>query len=115
MWAVVVALLLAFVMPVMAYVPLARASHGAALANVPRHAANRPAVRMSADKLQCRKCTVPPSDGQEMMTRSSSLWVAPSASVSAGSSGKDGKKSGGCCPCCPSDCTCCDSGCQCHA
>ena len=106
MWVTLV--LLAFVMPVMAFVPLARASHGVALANVPRHAAsNRPHMGSGG----CCPCC--PSDCT-CCDNGCQCQVAPSASVGT-SSGKDGKKSRGCCSCCPSDCTCCDNGCQCNA
>ena len=122
MWTLVVALLLAFVMPAMAYVPLSQGARSAPLPKngkapspKPRSARlSRKAVMNVDDEFSCGKCTKAPR--RDALARTAFTLMPPDAvDAATASSRKSGKKSGGCCGCCPADCACCDAGCKCLA
>ena len=124
MWTLVVALLLAFVMPAMAYIPLVQGARGAPLQKngkppspKPRSArSSRQAVMSVDDEFGCVKCTKAPQ--RDALVRTAFTLMPSTADAATASSRQSGKKSGGGCPCCPADGTCCvgcDAGCKCHA
>lgn len=126
----VVLVLLALVMPAVAFMPIAlsaRSRNAAALVNSGRAnnvnavrsmspaRPHRAAVQMNMNGQvtykfggnNCGKCVAPETRGHAHELATTTYANAPVRS------GLARKKKGGCCPCCPEGCSCCSSGCAC--
>ena len=99
MWTLVVALLLAFVMPAMAYIPLVQGARGAPLQKngkppspKPRSArSSRQAVMSVDDEFGCVKCTKAPQ--RDALVRTAFTLMPITADAATASSRQSGKKS----------------------